>query len=381
MELYLIFIAVVILILTLIGFLIVLYESKRNSASTIKELQSISNMQYKEINEFKTLVNTEISEFQNRISNDMLYMNNHINNSINSLNNQTSNRLSQIENSVNSTLFQSYDKTEKLMISVGEKMASISEAQNSIKEISKDITSLGNILNDKKSRGIFGEVELYSLLENAYGNNQNRFIRQAKLSNGLIVDALILADKPLGNIAIDSKFPLESYNRIYSSSLESNVKEKARLQFKKDIIKHINDISDKYLIKDETADIAFMFVPSESVYAEIYGNYNDIVEYSYKKHIYIVSPTTLMAYITAIKSIYLNQKRDENIDLLKTEFSKLSIEFKRYEERFNRLYSDYERLSNDFRDLSITSTKIINRFNSIDNVSLEKEANNHGSKN
>ena len=81
-----------------------------------------------------------------------------------------------------------------------------------------------------------------------------------------------------------------------------------------------------------------------------------------------------MAYITAIKSIYLNQKRDENIDLLKSEFGKLSVEFKRYEERFNKLYSDYERLNSDFRDLSITNNKIINRFNSIDNVNINKEA-------
>lgn len=378
MELYLIFISVVILIFALAGLLVVLNELKRNNINTIKEIESVSNMQYKEINEFKTLINSEINEIQTKISNDMLYMNNHINNSINSLNNMTSNRLNQIENSVSSSLFQSYDKTEKLMLSVSEKMAKINETQNSIREISKDITSLGNILNDKKSRGIFGEIELYSLLENAYGPNSKRFVKQARLSNGLIVDALILADKPLGNIAVDSKFPLESYNRIYSDLEDRNTKDRAKVQFKKDIIKHINDISAKYLIHSETADIAFMFVPSESIYAEIYANYGDVVEYSYKKHIYIVSPTTLMAYITAIKSIYLNQKRDENIDLLKTEFGKLSVEFKRYEERFNKLYSDYEKLNNDFRDLSITNNKIINRFNSIDNVNINKEAIDNG---
>lgn len=374
MELYLIFTSVVILILALVGLLVILNEFKRNNLNTIKEIESVSNMQYKEINEFKTLINSEINEIQTKISNDMFYMNNHINNSINSLNNMTSSRLNQIENSVSSSLFKSYDKTEKLMISVSEKMTTINETQNSIKEISKDITSLGNILNDKKTRGIFGEIELYSILENVFGTNSKRYIKQAKLSNGLIVDALILADKPLGNIAVDSKFPLESYNRIYGVNEDKSIKEKAKTQFKKDILKHINDISSKYLIQNETADIAFMFVPSESIYAEIYANYDDIVEYSYKKHVYIVSPTTLMAYITAIKSIYLNQKRDENIDLLKSEFGKLSVEFKRYEERFNKLYSDYERLNSDFRDLSITNNKIINRFNSIDNVNINKEA-------
>ncbi|MGN1054731.1 MAG: DNA recombination protein RmuC, partial [Erysipelotrichaceae bacterium] len=171
MELYLIFISVVILILALVGLLVILNEFKRNNLNTIKEIESVSNMQYKEINEFKTLINSEINEIQTKISNDMLYMNNHINNSINSLNNMTSNRLNQIENSVNSSLFKSYDKTEKLMISVSEKMTTINETQNSIKEISKDITSLGNILNDKKTRGIFGEIELYSILENVFGTN------------------------------------------------------------------------------------------------------------------------------------------------------------------------------------------------------------------
>ena len=138
MELYLIFTSVVILILALVGLLVILNEFKRNNLNTIKEIESVSNMQYKEINEFKTLINSEINEIQTKISNDMLYMNNHINNSINSLNNMTSSRLNQIENSVSSSLFKSYDKTEKLMISVSEKMTTINETQNSIKEISKN---------------------------------------------------------------------------------------------------------------------------------------------------------------------------------------------------------------------------------------------------
>lgn len=370
MEIYIVLITLVVMAVTIIALMYMISDIKRSNVGTVREIEKVSESQYREINEFKTLINNEISEMNQKMSNDLLYMNNHISDSINGLNQQTADRLNRIERSVSSSLLSSYDKTEKLMISVGEKMSMISETQNNLKEISKDITSLENILSDKKSRGIFGEVELYSILDNIYGGDEHFYKRQVKLSNGTIVDALIMADKPLGNIAVDSKFPLESFNCIFSEESDKKEKERATLQFKKDVIKHINDISSKYLIENETSEIAFMFVPSESIYARIYGDYGDVVEYSYRKHVYIVSPTTLHAYLTAIRSIYINVRRDENISLMKDEFAKLSIEFKRYEERFIKLYNDYEKLSNDFRDLSITGNKIINRFHTIQNVDI-----------
>lgn len=318
----------------------------------IKAVEQNNNLQ-KKLNDFSRQINDDLIKFNNIISEN------------------TTNHLNKIQVGLNASLIKNFETTEKLINSMSERMVRIDEAQKNLKDLSGELISLQNILKDKKSRGIFGEVELYSILEGAFGLNDNLWQKQCKLTNGSIADAVIFAPEPLGKIVIDSKFPLENYNRIYDQDSDKAARDSARRLFRNDVMKHINDISCKYLIDGDTAPMAYMFIPAEAVFAEIYGHFDDVVQYSYDKHVYLVSPTTLMAYITAIKGIYLGQKRDEKVALIQEEFSKLAIEFDRYKERYDRLYRDFDRVYQDFTRLNTTSEKIVRRFSEIHSVKLE----------
>ena len=147
--------------------------------------------------------------------------------------------------------------------------------------------------------------------------------------------------------------------------------ESARKQFKSDCVKHIKDIATKYLNTEETSEFAYMFVPAEAVFAEIYGRYPDVIDYSYRCKVFIVSPTTLMAYITAIKAIYLGQSKNEKVVQMQQELQKLSNEFERFTARWANITKDFEKTSEDIQSIDTTAKKIVNQFRKIDNVELD----------
>lgn len=240
------------------------------------------------------------------------------------------------------------------------KISDISNSQKSLETVTQEIIKFQNILNDKKSRGRFGEIRLEQVLENIYGDSKI-FERQYKMSNGRIADTIIkLSDKI---VAIDSKFPLETYIRYEEDSNLNN-----RNDFVKSIKKHIDDISNKYIIEGETLNQAIMFLPSESIYLEIYKNFEDIIYYGYKNNVWIASQTNLLIYISTL--IYANlefEKTKESENILNKLIS-FSEEFVRYKQRWLNLEKDFEKIQKDFRDLSITANKISNKFDDINNL-------------
>ena len=146
------------------------------------------------------------------------------------------------------------------------------------------------------------------------------------------------------------------------NELSKNDRDKAKLQFRNDVLKHIKDIHDKYIIPGETSEMAYMFVPAEAIFAEIYANFQDVVDKSYESKVYIVSPTTLMAYLTAIRSIYLGQKKNEKAQEIEALLAELSIEFSRLKDRQETLQRDFEKIIPDFENMFISSNKIIKKF-------------------
>lgn len=316
----------------------------------------------KKNDQFNINMANNINEIKNSLNKDFLSFNNDLNNEITNL----SDRL-------NSNIIQSHKATNDVFNSIQERMIKIDEAQKGLNQLSNEVISLKNVLADKKTRGTFGEIELYSLLEASYGINDELYQRQYHLANGYIADAVIFGGQTLGVLCIDSKFPLENYQRMYDDNLTTLEKEQAKKQFKEDVKKHIHDISSKYIVPGITADMAYMFIPAEAIFSEIYANFDELVELSYKSKVYLVSPTTLMAYITAIKSIYLGQKKDEKAKEIQDLLSELSIEFNRLSERTNNLYKDYQKLGNDFEGLNTTSNKIIKKFNKINSGDIEDE--------
>ena len=305
------------------------------------------------------------------LNRDLINFSKILNDNFHNLSESTSSKLNVFEDRLNKNLSDSYKTSNEYFNKINERMVKIDEAQKGLNELAGNINSLQSILQDKKNRGTFGEIELYSLLETAFGSNSTFWQRQYKLSNGLKADAILFTGSSLGDIVIDSKFPLENYRRIYDEELTNDERSKARLAFKNDVLKHIKDIKDKYIIPNETAEMAYMFLPAEAIFAEIYANYNEIVEKSYEAKVYIVSPTTLMAYLTAIRSIYLGLKKDEKAKEISVLLKELALEFSRLKDRQDTLQKDFMKIGPDFESVFITSNKIIKKFEKLNDGDID----------
>ena len=194
----------------------------------------------------------------------------------------TESKLHDITNQVDKRLHQGFEQTNQVFQNVIKRLTIIDEAQKEIIKLSGDVVSLQDILNDKRTRGAFGEVQLNALIKNLVP--ESNFTLQATLSNGKRVDCLLKLPEPTGNVAIDSKFPLEYYKNMLNHK-DENIASNAQSLFKQSVKKHIDDIASKYIIPNETADGSILFIPAEAIFAEIHANFYDLVEYSQKKKV------------------------------------------------------------------------------------------------
>lgn len=348
------YVIVGLLVLAIILLLINLFR-KNNNTDVVDRLSSLELSMVKEIGEFKV-------NFASDIRKDF-----------DTLDEKVERKLTEINNRVTERLDQSLEKTNKTFANVLERLSKIDEAQKKIDGLGEDIISLQSILTDKKTRGIFGEVNLQFILENAFGGlNTGIYDLQHKMSNGYIADAILYAPAPLGTIAIDSKFPLENYERMTNKSLSKEERLVAEKQFKIDFKKHIDAIASKYIIPGETSNEAILFLPAEAIFAEVNAYHTDILNYAYSRKVWITSPTTLMSTLTVIEMILKNMERDKYAKIIHEELNKLSVEFARYKERWERLARNINTVSRSVEELNTTSDKITKRFDSINRVEVEK---------
>ncbi len=292
------------------------------------------------------------------------------------LNKKIENRLDMMNSKVEERLSKGFEETTKTFGNVLERLSKIDEAQKKIETLSTNIVSLQDVLTDKKSRGIFGEVQLYQILASIFGEKNDKiYATQYKLSNGTIADSILFTPEPMGNIAIDSKFPLENYRKIYNQELTEIERIQARKDFVSNMKKHIDAISNKYIIENETSDQAILFLPAEAIFAEINAYHSDVLEYANKKNVRITSPTTLMSILTIVQVTMKNIERNKYANIIHEELSKLQEEFVRYETRWTSLQKDIEKVTKDVKEIATTSTKISKRFTEISNVKIvENEA-------
>lgn len=282
-------------------------------------------------------------------------------------------KLNQIDYKVNERLDESFEKTNKTFTNVLERLSRIDEAQKKIEGLSTDIVSLQSILTDKKSRGIFGEVNLKHILVNVFGEKNDKLYRlQCPLPNHTIADCVLYAPEPLGTIAIDSKFPLENYQMMVDKKLSQAERIMHEKQFKIDVKKHIDAISSKYIIEGVTADQAIMFLPAEAIFAEMNAYHNDLIDYAYKKHVWITSPTTLISTLSVIEMIIKNMERDQYTSVIHEELNKLGIEFSRYRERWDKLARSIQAVNKDVENVYITTEKIQKKFDIINQVEINQ---------
>jgi DNA recombination protein RmuC len=330
---------------------------------------------------FKNINESNITERLGRLETNMIRelgsfksdLGKELSNDFTMVNEKLEARLNLISDKVNERINENFEKTNKTFISVLERLSKIDEAQKKIDSLSSDIVSLQGILTDKKSRGIFGEVNLKHILSNVFGEKNDKIYQlQYQFENGTIADSVLFAPLPLGTIAIDSKFPLENYQLMVDKSKSNVEREQAEKLFKSDVKKHIDAISSKYIIEGVTSDQAIMFLPAEAIFAEINAYHNDLVEYSYKKRVWITSPTTLISTLTVIEMIIKNIERDKYTSIIHDEINKLGVEFSRYKERWDKLSRSIQTVSKDVENFHITTEKIAKKFDSINHVEMER---------
>ena len=331
------------------------YFKKNNNMDITDRISKLEVSMVREIGEFKV-------QFASDIRKDF-----------DALDEKVERKLTEINNRVTERLDQNLEKANKTFANVLERLSKIDEAQKKIDGLGEDIVSLQSILTDKKTRGIFGEVNLQFILENAFGGlNTGIYDLQHKMSNGFIADALLYAPDPLGTIAIDSKFPLENYEKMTNKNLSKEERTAAERQFKIDFKKHIDAISSKYIIPGETSNEAILFLPAEAIFAEVNAYHSDILNYAYSKKVWITSPTTLMSTLTVIEMILKNMERDKYAKIIHDELNKLSVEFARYRERWDKLARNINTVSKSVEELNTTSDKITKRFDTINKVEVDK---------
>jgi len=278
-------------------------------------------------------------------------------------------RLKEINQQVEKRLTAGLEKTNETFSDIIKRLALIDAAQKQIAELSTNVVSLQEILNDKRSRGAFGEVQLSALIRNVMP--EQHFAFQHSLSNGLRADCILFLPAPTGNIVIDSKFPLENYRISMDTALSESERTQAKTQFKKDIKKHIQDIAEKYIIAGETSDGAVMFIPAEAIFAEIHGSHPDLVELAHRAKIWMVSPTTMMAILTTARAVLKDAATRKQLYQIQEHLRLLGSDFGRFQKRMDSLALRIEQAHSDVTDVHTSAKKITKRFELIDKVELE----------
>lgn len=283
----------------------------------------------------------------------------------------TAGKLSEIGAQVDKRLNTGFEHTNQIFQNVINRLSIIDAAQKEIIKLSNDVVGLQDILNDKRARGAFGEVQLATLIRNVIP--ENHFTLQASLSNGKRVDCLLRLPPPTGSIAIDAKFPLEGYKNLQASKPHDPQLTTLRSQFRQAVKKHIDDIASKYIIPGETSDGSILFIPAEAVFAEIHAHFYDIVEYAQKQKVWLASPTTMMAILTTSLAAIKDVATKKQIHIIQEHLGLLSQDFARFQKRMDNLARHIRQAEEDVTQIHQSSKKISARFHKIEQVELDTQ--------
>lgn len=295
----------------------------------------------------------------------------HLSANVEALGKTVDERLEKISGRVNERLEEGFKKTNETFTSVMARLATIDEAQKKIDGLTTNVVSLQDLLGDKRSRGAFGEVQLEGLISNMLP--PQAYSMQYTLPNGSRADCVLMLPEPTGMVAVDSKFPLENYHRMFDAQSPQE-KLAAERQFKTDIKKHVDDISEKYIIPQVTSDGAVMFVPAEAVFAEIHAHHPEVVSYAMQRRVWIVSPTTLMAVLNTARAVMKDVETRKQVHIIKDELGKLGKDFGRFDERMKKLADHIRQANKDVDEVQISSRKITEQFAKIERVELDNPA-------
>jgi len=323
------------------------------------------------IRELSETINKGMSYSQKQINTQLDHNIEQLIKRVNHLTERTEQRLHEIGGLVEKRLDEGFKKTTETFTDIVKRLALIDEAQKKITELSTNVVSLQEILADKRSRGAFGEVQLNALIANVMP--ENSYAIQYTLPNDCVADCALFLPEPTGTILIDAKFPLESYRTMTDFTLGDLERKAAEKQFRRDIQKHIADIAEKYIIPGTTSDGAVMFIPAESVFAEIQGHYPELVDIAHNARVWMVSPTTLWATLNTARAVLKDAETREQVDIIKEHLGYLSKDFDRFRGRMDDLAKHIRQAHEDVEKVNTSARKISSRFEKIEKLEIEND--------
>ena len=272
------------------------------------------------------------------------------------LNKTLSDRIDGMTQRLGSSLNEQTRATHENLARLQERLAVIDTAQNNIQSLARDVVGLQAILSNKQTRGAFGQSRMETIVRDGLPFGAYDF--QPTLSNGTRPDCTVAMPNGAPSLVIDAKFPLESWNAMREaagSGVNDGAAQTASQRFRRDMDVHIRDIAEKYLIAGETQDTAFLFVPSESIFAEIHENFEGIVQKAHKARVVIVSPSLLMLSIQVVQAVLKDARMREQAHLIQGEVLRLMEDLSRLDDRVRKLQTHFGQAHKDI-DLILTST-------------------------
>jgi len=259
------------------------------------------------------------------------------------------------------------ERTSQSLKHLYERLAVIDSAQKNLTALSSEMVSLKDMLANKQTRGAYGQGRMEAIIRDGLHGTAYSF--QATLSNGMRPDCLIkLPDSEL-RLVIDAKFPLEAFNALKLAKGEADTRA-AQSRLRGDVLKHVKDISEKYLIAGETHETAVMFVPSESVYADLHEHFEDVIQKAHRVRVIVASPNILMLLVQTMQAIFKDTAMREQAGLIKVEVTRLLEDVTRLKERVGDLQKHFGAASGDLEKLGVSADKIVKRGVRIESLDL-----------
>ncbi|MBL8645128.1 MAG: DNA recombination protein RmuC [Rhodospirillaceae bacterium] len=277
-------------------------------------------------------------------------------------------RLAEVTRRVGENLQKSGDKTTESLSQLQERLAVIDSAQKNIAELSQGVLSLKQLLSNKQARGAVAQSQMEDLVRDMLPPDYFSF--QHTLSNGRRADCLLRLPNPPGSVCVDSKYPLEAFARMLDAETD-DIRKVAAKDFGRDVEKHIDDIADKYIIPGETGDVALMFVPSDSIFVELQNNFQAVVQYGFKRKVFLVSPNSLWAILNTVRALIRDAKIREQAEALQAEIGKMAEDVLRLQDRVGKLGTHFKQASEDIRQIEVSTSKIVKRGTNIAQVNFE----------
>ena len=280
-------------------------------------------------------------------------------------------RLDQVSHRLGTSLNDQTERTGQSLQQLNERLAVIDTAQKNLTSLSSEMITLKDILSNKQARGAYGQGRMEAIIRD--GLHSSAYSFQSTLTNGTRPDCLIrLPDSEL-RLVIDAKFPLEAFNALKVASGDAEIKA-AEARLRSDVQKHVKDISEKYLITGETHETAVMFVPSESVYADLYERFEDVIQKAHRARVIIASPNVLMLLIQTMQAIFKDARMREQAGVIQVEVTRLLEDVTRLKERVGDLHKHFGAANSDLEKLGVSADKIVKRGLRIESLDLTEPA-------